>query len=188
MELKAADTMPQATGSPTQTWANAGTERREGGADGEWRKEGTRAHEQPAKTTISSAAQPNANRSTTTRSSMCEMIHAWVGGEGRARRRNQIHSKSATPMSQLSVLVEDVYAHVGGCMELRAADTTRQARGSPTHVGERRHGTPRGWGGWRVEEGGNESTRTSCKAHHKQRSATKRQPQHHHPVVHPCAR
>ena len=79
MELKAADTMRLARGSPTQTWANAGTERREGGADGEWRKEGTRAHEHPAKTTISSAAQPNANRSTTTRSSMCEMIHAWVG-------------------------------------------------------------------------------------------------------------
>ena len=82
------------------------------------------------------------------------------------------------------MLAEDVYAHVGGRMELRAADTTRQARASPTHVGERRHGTPRGWGGWRVEEGGNDSTRTPCKAHHKQRSATKRQPQHHHPVVH----
>ena len=79
MELKAADTMRLARGSPTQTWANAGTERREGGADGEWRKEGTRAHEHTAKPTISSAAQPNANRSTTTRSSMCEMIHAWVG-------------------------------------------------------------------------------------------------------------
>ena len=92
MELKAADTMRQARGSPTQTWANAGTERREGGADGEWRKEGTRAHEHPAKPTTSSAAQPNANRSTTTRSSMCEMIHDSCmgrrGGESKASQPN----------------------------------------------------------------------------------------------------